>query len=147
MVRFARISLLPRNPAGVLMQGFLALLAFMAYGCACVPVGHSDGDSHIDRIAASHSYSAVAFGHVNCGNGGHRCHDDLPVGFPADTQAEPHLSSRSAPAFSHVLPMIGWVNAEASGRERSPPAPSRARHLEVCRTAATALAVLCVFRS
>jgi hypothetical protein len=148
VLEFARITVLGRDCTAALTRGFLSLFAFMAYGCACVPVGHFHGNSHLgSAITSSLHPIAVAFEHTECGNGGDRCHDDLPVGSTSDSRTIANALSQPAPAISHILPMIGWVSAEESGRERSPPTPSPAGHPEVRLTRATSLAVLCVFRS
>lgn len=148
MVEFARITVLGRDRTAMLARGFLSLFAFMAYGCACVPVGHFHGDSHLGSAVTYSLHSIAAeFEHADCGNGGDRCHDELPMGSTLDSRTIATILSQFAPAISHILPMIGWVSAEESGRERSPPTPSPASHLEARLTRATALAVLCVFRS
>lgn len=148
VVEFAGISLSRQNRTGTLMRGFLVLFVFMAYGCACVQIGHFHGDLRVNPVTASPLHSTAAFGHAHYGNDGDRCHDDPPVGSISDNQAGAGLSSQRAPAVSHVLSMIGLVSAEASERMRSPPGgPSHASYPDVRSTGTTALAVLCVFRS
>lgn len=141
------MSTLCRGCTGIRLRGLLALVVFMAYGCACIPEGYFHSEYRIGHVAASPSHSMLAFGHAGYTNSRHRCHDDQPEGSTPGGQAAMVLSSQQAPV-TPTLPLTGWVSAEGSSRERSPPGvSSRGNHAEACRTSATALAMLCVFRS
>lgn len=147
VAEFARMSTLRRGCAGIPLRSLLALLVFMAYGCACIPEGHFHSEYRIDHVAASSSHSMVAFGHAGYTNSRHRCHDDPPEGSTSGGHVAVALSSQQAPV-TPPLPLTGLASAGGSGRERSPPGgPPRGSYPEVCRTSATVLAMLCVFRS
>lgn len=149
VVEFARTSLLRRWRTCVLIRCLLPIFVFMAYGCACAEVGHVNSEHHLDSFAnISPVHAIAAFGYADYANRAEKCHDDLPTGSTPDVQAGAGLWSQHGPSGSHILPMTGWVSSLASGQERAPPGGlSRATHPEVGRTGATALAMLCVFRS
>ena len=148
-MKFARASLLRRMRSRMLLRGLLPIFVFMAYGCLCAHVEHSNSEHHIDSVAeAPPLHAMAASGTADYTNRSEKCHDDLPVGSTPGGRAGAGLSLQNAPATSPVLQVTGWASWLASGRERSPPGVlSHASQLEVHPTRATALAVLCVFRS
>jgi hypothetical protein len=145
---FARRSLLHRRRTYVLVRRLLPIFFFMAYGCACAEVGHSNSEHHLESVAkTSPAYATAAFGYADYANRGEHCHDDLPVGSTSGMQAGAGLSSQRAASISRPLPVTGWVSSFISGQRAPPGGLSPANHLEVAPTGATAHALLCVFRS
>lgn len=146
MVEFARTPLLRRRRALALMRCLLPIVFFMAYGCACAEVGNSG--HHLDSRAKTSAVQATAvFGFADYSNRAEHCHHDLPVGSTSSAQGDAGLSSQRAASVSHPLPATGWVSSLTSGQRAPPGGLSPANHLVVRPTGATALAVLCVFRS
>ena len=146
MVEFARTSLLHRRRTCALIRRLLPVIFFMAYGCACAEVGNSG--HHLDSVVkTSPAYATAAFGFADYSHRAEHCHDDLPVGSASGAQGDAGLSSQRASSVPHPLPATGWVSSLTSGQRAPPGGPSPENHLEVRPTGATALAVLCVFRS
>src|SRR5262249_32629720 len=109
--------------------------------------------SHVGSVITSSLHSiAATFEHGDCGNGGGRCHHELPMGSTSNGRTIATIFFPLPPSLSPIPPLIRWVSAQGSGPGRpppppSPPPPSPASHPEVRLTRATSLAVLCVFRS